>query len=60
MGEKRRLELRITKRLYEKISDRASYQGKTINSTCLDIFWEYFENKNVVDKKAEPKQEPSN
>lgn len=43
--QKRRLGLAVPKLLYEKISDRAAYQGKTINSTCLDIFWEYFETR---------------
>lgn len=43
--QKRRLGLAVPKSLYEKISDKARYHGKTINSTCLDIFWEYFESK---------------
>lgn len=43
--QKRRLGLTIPETLYDKISDKAQYHGKTINSTCLDIFWEYFESK---------------
>lgn len=42
---KKRLGLSVPINLYEKISDRAAYQGKTINSLCLDAFWEYFEKK---------------
>lgn len=44
--EKKRLGLTVPKSLYEKISYIATYHGKTINSTCLDIFWEYFESNN--------------
>lgn len=45
MTNKNRLGLCIPIRLYEKLNDQAEYQGKTMNSLCLDIFWEYFENK---------------
>jgi len=45
---KKRLGLNIPVALYKKINDRAQYQGKTINSTCLDIFWEYFEQKESI------------
>ena len=41
--KKRRLGLSVPESLYKKISDRAAYHGKTLNATCLDIFWEYFE-----------------
>lgn len=40
---KRRLGLTVNKTLYEKLKSLAEYQGKTINATCLDIFWYYFE-----------------
>ena len=43
--DKKRLGLTIPKSLYEKIVSLAEYQGKTINSVCLDIFWNYFEQK---------------
>lgn len=43
--QKRRLGLTIPLSLHEKLLDKAEYQGKTINATCLDIFWEYFEEK---------------
>jgi hypothetical protein len=36
---KRRLGLAIPVTLYEKLVHNASYQGKTLNSLCLDIFW---------------------
>ncbi|WP_175557245.1 hypothetical protein [Eubacterium maltosivorans] len=45
MTNKKRLGLCIPIRLHEKLNDQAEYQGKTMNSLCLDIFWEYFENK---------------
>lgn len=41
--EKRRLGLAVNKALYEKLKSLAEYQGKTLNATCLDIFWDYFE-----------------
>lgn len=40
---KKRLGLSVPENLYKSIVDKADYQGKTINSTCIDIFWEYFE-----------------
>ena len=43
--KRKRLGLAIPKKLYEHIKHKAEYQGKTINSMCLDIFWEYFESK---------------
>jgi len=49
MTIKRRIGLRVPIILYEKIIRQAQYHGKTINSTCLDIFWEYFENEDVND-----------
>ncbi len=47
---KKRLGLSVPKTLYEKIVDIATYYGKTINSMCIDIFWDYFE-KGVPAKK---------
>ena len=47
---KKRLGLSVPKTLYEKIVDIATYHGKTINSMCIDIFWDYFE-KDVLEKK---------
>lgn len=43
--ERKRLGLAIPTVLYEKIANKAKYQGKTINAVCLEIFWDYFENK---------------
>ena len=45
LKNKKRLGLTIPISLYKMITDKASYQGKTINSICLDIFWEYFDAK---------------
>ncbi len=42
---RKRLGLAVPEVLYEKLTDQAKYQGKTINSTCLDIFWDYFESR---------------
>lgn len=44
-NKKKRLGLAVTFELYKKLTDQANYQGKTINATCLDIFWDYFEKK---------------
>ena len=41
----KRLGLRVPKNLYIKLTDRAKYQGKTLNGLCLDMFWKYFEEK---------------
>ncbi|MCX4268490.1 MAG: hypothetical protein OSJ62_07470 [Lachnospiraceae bacterium] len=40
---RKRLGLSVPENLYKNILKKAEYQGKTINSTCIDIFWEYFE-----------------
>lgn len=40
---KKRLGLSIPLTLHKRLLDLAEYRGKTINSLCLDIFWEYFE-----------------
>ena len=45
MTNKKRLGLAVPLNLYKKIKDRAKYQGKTINAWCLDVFWDYFENR---------------
>lgn len=42
---KKRLGLTIPDALHKKIQGAAQYQGKTINSVCLEIFWDYFERK---------------
>lgn len=42
---KKRLGLTIPNILYKEITDKAKYQGKTINAVCLEIFWDYFEKK---------------
>lgn len=41
---RKRLGLSVPENLYKNILKKAEYQGKTINATCIDIFWEYFEN----------------
>lgn len=43
--QKKRLGLSVPTSLYEKLADLSEYQGKTINSLCLDIFWRYFDDK---------------
>lgn len=43
--QKKRLGLTVPDVLYKKIQGVAQYQGKTINSVCLKIFWSYFERK---------------
>lgn len=49
---RKRLGLTVPINLYEKLIDKAEHQGKTINSTCLEIFWWYFKvDKQMVDKK---------
>ena len=54
---KKRLGLSVPRTLYEKLKNKADYQGKTINSLCLEIFWDYFEiqsgNELEIDKKDE-------
>lgn len=57
MGEKRRLELRIPLTLHKKLVSRAEYQGKTINALCLDIFWDYFENREGQNEKTKYEEE---
>lgn len=42
---KRRLGLTLPPVLHQKIVDVARYQGKTINAMCLEIFWNYFEQR---------------
>ena len=48
---KKRLGLSVPENLYKSIIDKADYQGKTINSTCIDIFWEYFEKMEQREKQ---------
>ena len=43
-NKRKRLNLAILPALYAKIKDMAERKGKTMNSICIDIFWEYFEN----------------
>lgn len=43
--KKKRLGLTIPNELYEKISKIAEQRGKTLNSVCLDCFWDFFEKK---------------
>lgn len=49
---RKRLGLSVPINLYEKISSRAAYQGKTINSLCLDAFWEYFEKTKEIARES--------
>lgn len=44
---KRRLGLTLPLVLHEKIVDVARYQGKTLNAMCLEIFWDYFERREL-------------
>ena len=53
--KRKRLGLAIPKKLYEHIKHKAEYQGKTINSMCLDIFWEYFESKEKSKREEQKK-----
>lgn len=50
--QKKRLGLTVSDALYKKIKNRAQYQGKTLNSLCLDIFWDYFEQRKNGDSKS--------
>lgn len=43
MTNKKRLGLTVPIVLHKKLADEAEYRGKTINSLCLDVFWEFFE-----------------
>lgn len=49
--QRKRLGLTFPMVLYKKVSELAAYQGKTINSTCLDIVWNYFEDKEASTKE---------
>ena len=49
MTNKKRLGLTVPLNLYEKIKEKAAYQGKTINAFCLDVFWKYFEKASQED-----------
>ena len=35
----------VPEMLYVKLKEKANYQGKTMNAMCLEIFWNYFEQK---------------
>lgn len=48
MTQRKRLGLTIPIVLYNKIVQKAEYQGKTINAVCLEIFWGYFEGKEDI------------
>ena len=52
-NDKKRLNLAVPNSLYNIIKDFASYRGKTINLSCVDILWEYFENKERQVKETE-------
>lgn len=54
---KKRLGLSIPISLYDKLLDKAKFQGKTLNSLCLEIFWEYFESKEAASVMKENKME---
>ena len=54
--KKHRLGLTINATLYDKLKDIAEYQGKTLNATCVDIFWCYFE-RNTELKDAHSKKQ---
>lgn len=42
---KKRLGLRVPINLYKKLLNKSETHGKTINALCLEILWNYFENK---------------
>ncbi len=56
--QRKRLGLSLPENLYGRIKDKAEYHGKTINSFCLDVFWDYFEEvherQNVKSIKTTP------
>ena len=52
-NKKRRLGLTIPTSLYQKILKQSEYRGGTINSTCLEIFWDYFESKKDQESKSD-------
>lgn len=49
--EKKRLGLTVPIVLYEKILKKAEFQGKTINSLCIDLFWNYFDMTDTEEHK---------
>lgn len=50
---KKRLGLAIPASLYGKLRNKAEYEGKTINATCLEIFWKYFESVNYQENQID-------
>ena len=44
-NNKKRLGLAVPELMYIRLKEKADYQGKTINATCLEIFWDYFDRK---------------
>jgi hypothetical protein len=53
MQERKRLGLAIPYPLYKKIVEEARGQGKTINSICLDIFWEWKRREDTAKPSAD-------
>lgn len=48
MTNKKRMGLAVPINLYNKMVELAKYHGKTINALCLEIFWDYFEDKQKI------------
>lgn len=46
--DKRRLGLTVNELLYRRLKEFAEYHGKTINATCVDIFWDYFKRESKI------------
>lgn len=50
MTQKKRLGLSIPEKLYQKIKTKADYQGRTINSMCLEMLWKHFDKEDETTK----------
>ena len=50
---KKRLGLSLPEALYERLRDKAEYHGKTLNAICLEIFWNYFEDRERTNGKRQ-------
>lgn len=53
MKKRKRMGLAVPLTLHKKLVSRAEYQGKTINALCLDIFWDYFEKREVQENEKD-------
>jgi len=56
-NDKKRLGLAVPELLYINLKEKADYQGKTINATCLEIFWDYFDRKKKTVSEYDTRKE---